>query len=349
VTYAPWHYRRLPLCEPSCAKHEPDVTMRSKALPYKRFGYSWRRAPPHAILGCYLVFLRLLERQPARMGLKAGSSTFSLSPGDAARPGLFSMTRIMPSIYHDREWQRNSVCQDPHTSCGLPPLTFRGDLEGFWRGKFLFYDFDHYRQILAGNMRGVYTGTFAEQAAEMEFKETLIKVRNEDVGGKGPMLCAGYEEDEEEGPEDEQKRIESGYGHQVFKDDDPDEEGWTKEILISGRVGLPSCAVLMPVSYELGLGSSKREDKVVGRFGHSGHRILSPHNGSMAMARVPTNRRTPYWPLARHLHRGEPTWVRRRFRYGSSRRYLLPITLPQANGRLARGRSFRCSWTFRWA
>lgn len=236
ITYAPWHYRRLPLCDPSCKDHEPDVTMRSKALPYQRFGYTWRRAPPHFILACYLIFLRLLERQPGRMGLKPGSSTFSLSPDDSARPGLFSMTKIMPSIYHDREWQRNSVCQDPHTSPGLPPLTFRGELTGFWRGKFLFYDFDHYRQILAGNMRGVYTGTFAEQAAEMEFKETIIKVRNEDVGGKGPLLCAGFDDDEEPGSENEQKRIESGYGHQVVTEDETEEEGWTQEILISGRV-----------------------------------------------------------------------------------------------------------------
>ncbi|ORY29530.1 hypothetical protein BCR39DRAFT_170415 [Naematelia encephala] len=236
ITYAPWHHRRLPLCEPNCKEHEPDVTMRSKAMPYKRFGYTWMRAPPHFVLGCYLVFLRLLERQPGRMGLKPGSSTFSLSPADAMRPGLFSTTRIMPSIYHDREWQRDTMCQDPHTSPGLPPLTFRGELQGFWRGKFLFYDFDMYRQILAGNMRGVYTGTFAEQAAEMEFKETVIKVRKEEVGGDGPMLCAGFQDEAEEGSEEEQSRIQAGYGHEVCKDEnEPDEEGWTKEILITGR------------------------------------------------------------------------------------------------------------------
>src|SRR5690349_6353588 len=70
VTYAPWHHRRLPLCDPTCKEHEPDVTMRSKAMPYKRFGYTWRRAPPHFVLGAYLVFLRLLERHSGRMGFK---------------------------------------------------------------------------------------------------------------------------------------------------------------------------------------------------------------------------------------------------------------------------------------
>jgi hypothetical protein len=223
------------LCDPTCKDHEPDVTMRSKAMPYKRFGYTWRRAPPHFVLGAYLVFLRLLERHSGRMGFKPGSSTFSRAPADAGSPGLYSTTRIMPSIYHDREWQRNSVCQDPHTSPGLSALAFRGELEGYWRGKFLFYDFDMYRQILAGHIRGVYTGTFAEQAIEMDVKETVVRVRKEDLGGKGSMLCAGF--DDEEDGEAEIKKIKDGYGNEVIRDLEQaaDEEGWTKEILLSGR------------------------------------------------------------------------------------------------------------------
>ncbi|KAL7419728.1 hypothetical protein Q5752_005644 [Cryptotrichosporon argae] len=228
ITYAPWHHRRLPLCRPGCTEHEPDLTLRSKALPYNRFGNLWLRAPPHFILGAYLGFLRLLERQPSRVGLKAGSSRFT----DTQGPGLFGHGDVMASIHHDREWQRNSVCQDPHTSPGLPPMTFRGEIEGFWRGKFLFYDFDSYRRILAGNMRGVYTGTFAEQVAEMEFRETVIRVRTTEVGGHGPLLCAGFSDDEDD---DEQARIEAGYGHEVVSGDEPDDEGWTKEILITGR------------------------------------------------------------------------------------------------------------------
>jgi len=171
------------------------------------------------------------------MGLKPGSSTFATPPDSGPSPGLFSVTRILPSIYHDREWQRNSVCQDPHTSPGLPALTFRGEFEGFWRAKFLFYDFDMYRQILAGNMRGVYTGTFAEHAAEMELKETIIRVKLEDVGGKGPMLCAGFDqEDEDDDDDSEQEKIIQGYGHEVWDGvDETDKEGWTKEILLSGK------------------------------------------------------------------------------------------------------------------
>jgi len=237
VAYAPWHHRQLPLDVTEKDQAVEDIN-RSKAVSYQRFGHTWKRAPPHFILGIYLAFLRLLERQPARMGLKSGSSTFTSSPSEASLPGLFSKSYLMPSIYHDREWQRNSVSQDPYTSPGLPPLTFKGKLRGFWRGKFLFYDFESYRKILAGNMRGVYTGTFAEQAAEMEFKETIIRIKKNQVGGDGPILFAGFKEIDGDDDEKEQKRIEEGNGFEVVNENEMegiDEEGWTKEILLTGR------------------------------------------------------------------------------------------------------------------
>ncbi|OCF58022.1 hypothetical protein L486_04049 [Kwoniella mangroviensis CBS 10435] len=234
IHYAPWHYRKLPFCPPGCEEHETDASIRIKAMTYKRFGYTWKRAPPHFVLGIYLVFMRLLERQPERVGLKAGSSAFSASPFEAGLPSLFSMSKLIPSAEHDREWQRNTMCQDPHTSPGLPPLTFANQIKGFWRGKFLFYDFDLYRQILAGNMRGVYTGTFAEQAAEMELFETIIKLPKAQLGGKGPLLAAGFKDEfDEDGSE--QSLIKEGYGYELSNETEVLEEGWTKEILISGR------------------------------------------------------------------------------------------------------------------
>jgi hypothetical protein len=209
---------------------EGDITVRSKAVPYGRFGYTWRRAPPHFVLGAYLIFFRLLERQPSPPP-QEGAPVI-----DKIRQGLFSVSRILPSIYHDREWQRNSVCQDPNTSPGLPPLTFLGDLNGYWRGTFLFYDFEMYRQIIAGDLRAVYTGQFSAQSIEMQLKETVIKIRKDQVGGEGPLLHAGFNDVAEEQGEQEQNRIQAGYGYEVAHGDEPDDDGWTKEILISGRV-----------------------------------------------------------------------------------------------------------------
>ena len=171
----------------------PESTGPSKAVPYKRFGYTWRRAPPNHILGSYLYFLRLLDRQPDRR-----LSLSTPTPGvAAATSGLFNSSRILPSLYHDREWQRNSVCQDPSSSPGLPSLTFKGELEGYWRGKFLFYDFDMYRRVLAGDVRAVYTGKFAEQHLELELRETVVRVPIAQAGGDGPAVCAGFKEEAE--------------------------------------------------------------------------------------------------------------------------------------------------------
>ena len=73
--------------------------------------------------------------------------------------------------------------------------------------------------------------TFADRASEAELKETVIKVKVDQVGGKGPMLCAGFDDtyaDEEE----EQTRIQAGYGWELCADDhEVDQPGWTKEIL----------------------------------------------------------------------------------------------------------------------
>jgi hypothetical protein len=217
----------------------------SKAVPYKRFGYTWRRAPPNHILGSYLYFLRLLDRQPnRRLSASSPSTTTSAGPSPSfPLPGLFNSSRILPSQYHDREWQRNSVCQDPSSSPGLPALTFKGELEGYWRGKFLFYDFDMYRRVLAGDVRAVYTGKFAEQHLELELRETVIRVPMDKVGGAGLAVCAGFKDEAEGEMPDEIKRIREGYGYEMVPEEEMqlekqqgphDKPGWTKEILLSG-------------------------------------------------------------------------------------------------------------------
>ncbi|OXG09832.1 hypothetical protein C367_07011 [Cryptococcus neoformans Ze90-1] len=233
VSFAPWHLKKLPVCDPGCSAHNTDPTVRYRAMTYKRFGYFWRRCPPQFVLGAYVLFLRLLERHPNRVGVRSDSSNFSQSPFEVGLPGIFSTNKVPLSIDNDKEWQRNTMCQDPHTNEGLFPLTYRGCIQGFWRGKFLFYDFEFYRHILSGNLRGVYTGMFAEQVIEAELRETLVKVKKEDVGGDGPLLTAGFKD---MGTFEEETRfLEEGYGHEIVDDDDEDEEGWTKEILISGR------------------------------------------------------------------------------------------------------------------
>lgn len=226
--YADWRYRRLPVCKPQCKKHQPIAR---NLAPYSRFGHSHMRAPPSQISAAYIVFFRLLERHSERMGMKSPSTTWVERP---AR-GLHSATHLMPSLYYDLEWQRNSVCQDAHNGSGLPPLTFHKRMTGFWRGELLFFDFEGYRQILSGNVHAAHTGTFHRHVAEMELEETVIRVPEDEVGGRGKLINAGFGDEDSDA---ELAFIRAGYGYKVLTGDElyaPEKPGWTKEILFSGR------------------------------------------------------------------------------------------------------------------
>jgi D-serine deaminase-like pyridoxal phosphate-dependent protein len=109
-------------------------------------------------------------------------------------------------------------------------------MTGYWRGTFLFYDFEMYRQIIAGDLRAVYTANFSAQQVEMQLVETVIKIPKAQVGGEGPLLAAGFRDVGVDQAEQEQNRIQAGYGYEVADIQEIDAEGWTKEILISGRV-----------------------------------------------------------------------------------------------------------------
>ncbi|ORX36504.1 hypothetical protein BD324DRAFT_580977 [Kockovaella imperatae] len=239
IFIAPWVEPRLPLITGDKTDRTIDMRLRPQAVSYRRFGQTWRRTPPPYALYCLLEFFRLVDRHFTQQGRHSHALKYSTSfRSDQSTSGLFSMTQIMPSIYHDREWQRSTVCQDPNTSPGLPPMTFYGELQGFWRCQFLTLDFDIYRQILAQDMRVLYTGEYSEQVAETELRETVIVVREEDVGGSGSVLHAGFRQlRPEDDIEDELRAIEAGYGHRVCVDvNAPDQPGWTKEILVTGRV-----------------------------------------------------------------------------------------------------------------
>ena len=57
-------------------------------------------------------------------------------------------------------------------------------------------------------------------------------------------------------------------------ENEPDEPGWTKEILISGKVSLIVGFGLIPVSYKLGLGTSQGKNQGLGWFSRARHLLL---------------------------------------------------------------------------
>lgn len=101
---------------------------------------------------------------------------------------------VLASRIHDADFVRLASCVDPYSSRGLPPLRSRGTLAGSWEGRFSFFDFDSYKDMLGGRMRSLYDGPFGDQPQVWKLEEKVVRLREgEKAGGKGPALNAGYE------------------------------------------------------------------------------------------------------------------------------------------------------------
>lgn len=108
-------------------------------------------------------------------------------PAKTSRP-------LLESRIHDQDFSRLVSCVDPYSSKGLPALYCKGQIEGSWEGRFSFFDFDSYRDMLGGRMRSLYEGPFGDQPQVWKLEERIIKLeRGQKRGGTGPILNAGFE------------------------------------------------------------------------------------------------------------------------------------------------------------
>ncbi|WVQ72764.1 hypothetical protein IAR50_002324 [Cryptococcus sp. DSM 104548] len=231
-SFAPYIVKKLPLRDyPSEAQAFALVPHKNYTSAYKRFNTVWSRQPPQPILACEIGFLRLIERRrhPTSPNPDDSLSFEKGFPGLLTSPNASALT----SHAYDREWKRQASCQDPISSPGLPPLTFKGCFEGTWRGKSLYMDFDTYRRILGGDIRLAFAGPYQSQAIEFVLKESLVKVRKEVVGGYGHVFHAGMINGDS--LERELEWVAGGCGHEFVREDAVDEEGWTKEIIVTGH------------------------------------------------------------------------------------------------------------------
>ena len=97
----------------------------------------------------------------------------------------------LPSKCHDLDVRRLLACGDPWQG-GLDALTFQGKIEGRYHGSFAFFDFAGYRDMLGGDMRTLYEGTFGQQAQQINLSERIVRVHKSLVGGTGPLINAGF-------------------------------------------------------------------------------------------------------------------------------------------------------------
>ena len=210
---APWTLRNLPLsrfqkerdAQPSQSNQRTvtdpflaDLTPRSRACEIEYCGRRIKIAMPILAQGACFSFFMKVERDPAVIGMTlldlGNREEAAQINGRKLRRARTSRSPLsLSSIDHDRDVARLLACTDPERSRGLPPLYCSGMFEGTWEGRFSFFDFDSYREMLAGRMRSLYEGPFGEQPQIWKIKERIVKLhRGELEGGKGSILQAGY-------------------------------------------------------------------------------------------------------------------------------------------------------------
>ncbi|PWO01213.1 hypothetical protein FA09DRAFT_342096 [Tilletiopsis washingtonensis] len=202
--FGPWVVRQLPLRSdeesepgPRAAPNNPflaDLRPRARATTITHCGQQLAVAPPILSHAACFSFFAKVERDPAVIGLTALQEG---EPGpardDVGRAN--SNPLLLRSEDHDKDLTRLFACADPRRSLGLKPLFHAGDFEGAWEGRFCFFDFDSYREMLAGRMRSLYEGPFGEQPQVWKVREHIVRVGNGgsmQEGGTGSILNAGY-------------------------------------------------------------------------------------------------------------------------------------------------------------
>ncbi|CAO1624611.1 unnamed protein product [Jaminaea pallidilutea] len=99
---------------------------------------------------------------------------------------------------HDQDLTRLMACHNPYASIGLRPCFFKTTFTGTWEGRFCFFDFNSYREMLAGRMQSLYEGPFGEQPQVWKLKEHFVRVGegHRQEGGNHSVIGAGYGPDE---------------------------------------------------------------------------------------------------------------------------------------------------------
>lgn len=100
----------------------------------------------------------------------------------------------LSSTAHDFNFHRLQACASSSKHPGLDISLLRGQFAGVWEGRFTFFDFDSYREMLGGRVRSLYEGPLRAQPQIWRIEEHIVEVTNDHPeGGKGSALSAGFE------------------------------------------------------------------------------------------------------------------------------------------------------------
>ncbi|GAA5947296.1 hypothetical protein JCM3775_004165 [Rhodotorula graminis] len=212
--FAPWTIPSLPVTRDEYPVRPPpegpflaDLRPRTQAQSILHMGRRIEMTPPNLAHAAIFSFFFRVEQDPAVQSdllLQGQGTPAQHMLGNPAAPAAGSLTAssrptktslpVLSSRLHDRDFIRLASCIDPYSSLGMPKLYTRGDLTGSWEGRFSFFDFDSYRDMLGGRMRSLYEGPFGDQPQVWKLEERIVRLeRGQQPGGRGPALNAGFE------------------------------------------------------------------------------------------------------------------------------------------------------------
>nr|XP_019008842.1 uncharacterized protein I206_06526 [Kwoniella pini CBS 10737]OCF47623.1 hypothetical protein I206_06526 [Kwoniella pini CBS 10737] len=209
--FAPWTLPDLPLTKPlppsdSSNPFVADLTPRSRSVTVEHFGRQLSVCPPFL---AHAAILRFFYRKPGEDfdgdsdneldmvtppfmtmhtaqvdGIMPGtegivpSNSTSRAPTRPGSPVPIEKQQqylLGNSKIHDLDFARLKACHDPLSSKGLKSPKWKGSWDGCWEGTFSFFDFDAFREMLAGHARALYEGPYGEQAQVWRMKETYVR------------------------------------------------------------------------------------------------------------------------------------------------------------------------------
>ena len=212
--FQPWTIRHLPLspaaretfCPPRLASDaetfRADLRTRERAHTIVHMGRRIAMAPPILAHAAIFSFFYRVEQDPAAavdvaaatpLGAPAAAAVEGVAQGRGGAPR--TVPPDLESRIHDADFVRLASVVNPYTRpSGLAPKCSRGMFAGAWEGRFSFFDFDSYREMLGGRLKSLYEGPFGDQPQVWRLDERVVRVRRGNTpGGRGSPLNAGYE------------------------------------------------------------------------------------------------------------------------------------------------------------
>nr|XP_018265834.1 uncharacterized protein I303_02208 [Kwoniella dejecticola CBS 10117]OBR87992.1 hypothetical protein I303_02208 [Kwoniella dejecticola CBS 10117] len=212
--FAPWTLPDLPLTKPlppsdNSNPFVADLTPRSRSCAVEHFGRQLSVCPPFL---AHAAILRFFYRRPGEdIDGESDNELDMVTPpfmtmqnaqgqgqgqGQGHAPAhhhhhhhgthtpitngvrvndLQQQFLIGNSKNHDLDFARLKACHDPLSTKGLKSPRWKGCWDGCWEGTFSFFDFDAFREMLAGHARALYEGPYGEQAQVWRIKETYVR------------------------------------------------------------------------------------------------------------------------------------------------------------------------------